>query len=612
MTRAPARVAMQLARRLAMRLALLAMGLAMAGTGLPARAADPPKVLRVAFPIAETGFDPAASSDVYSDAVQRAIFEPPYGFDYVARPYKRVARTATALPEITDGGRTWTIRLRPGIYFADDPAFKGKRRELVAADYVYAWKRLLDPRVRSPFAWYLQGKVVGADAVLVDAKRTGRLDYDAPMAGLRATDPHTIRLELKEPDYILMGYLCSSPMAAVAREVIEAYGDASGWAMANPVGTGPYRLRSWRRGSQIVLEANPGYRAETFPDSRDPADQTLMAAMKGKRIPQIGRVEIAIMEESNPRLLAFDSGTLDYVNVPADLADRVIEGGSALRPAYAARGVQIARLVQPSLRYTYFNMDDPIVGGYAKERIALRRAIAMAFNTPELARVVHQGQAVPATQPIPPGVPGHDDKLDVSVPYDPAAAAALLDRFGYKDRDGDGYRELPDGKPLTLVMASPTSARDREFDEIWQRSLKAAGVRIEFLKQKWPDLLKMGKAGQLQMWGLGWLNAYAEGDAFMQLLYGENIGQTNYARFRNAEFDTLYRRSRTLPDGPERDKVYRRMSEITASYNPWVLGVYTVESTLVQPWVVGYRKHAYWEHAWAYLDIDVARRTAPR
>src|ERR1700737_3867129 len=131
----------------------------------PAAAADMSKTLRTAYIAAETGFDPAASSDLYSDSVQRAIFDTLYGFDYLTRPYRRTMRTAAAMPEVTDEGRTWTMRVKPGIYFGDDPVFKGKKRELVAADYVYAWKRLLDPRVRSPFAWYLQGKIVGADPV---------------------------------------------------------------------------------------------------------------------------------------------------------------------------------------------------------------------------------------------------------------------------------------------------------------------------------------------------------------------------------------------------------------------------------------------------------------
>jgi ABC-type transport system substrate-binding protein len=570
----------------------------------------PPKILHVAFPVSETGFDPQATSDLYSDHVQRAIFDTLYGFDYLARPYKRVARTAVALPQIDDGGRTWTIRVRPGIHFADDPAFAGKRRELTAADYVYAWKRLLDPRVRSPFSWYLQGKIVGADAVIDAARKSGRFDYDAPIEGLAAPDRYTIRIRLKEPDYILFGYLCSSPMAAVAREVVEKYGDTNGWTMEHPVGTGAFMLKSWRRGQQIVLEANPNFRDERFPEAADASDRARFAGLQGRKLPLVDRVEISIMEEANPRLLAFESRALDYVNLPSELADHALDASNKLKSDYAARGVTLARLTQPALQYAYFNMQDPVVGGYTNEKVALRRALVLAFNTPELIRVVYQGQALPATQPIPPNVPGHDDTLNVAARYDPAAARALLDKFGYVDRNGDGWRDLPDGKPLTLVMASTPTTRDREIDEIWQKNLKAVGIRVEFMKQKWPDLLKMGKAGQLQFWRVGWINAYAEGDAFAQLLYGGNIGQTNYARFELPAYDDLYRQSRMLPDGAERNRLYRRMSELVAAYNPWALHVYPVENTLLQPWVRGYKKHAYWEHPWLYIGVDSAQLAA--
>jgi len=593
---------------MAKRLLTLALAVGAVAVAFTAPAADMSKTLRTAFIAPETGFDPAATSDLYSDSIQRAIFDTLYGFEYLTRPYRRAPQTAAAMPQITDGGRTWTIRVRPGIYFADDPAFKGRKRELVAADYVYSWKRLLDPRVRSPFAWYLQDKVVGAEPVIEAARKTGRFDYDATIEGLQALNRYTLRLKLKEPDYIMLGYMTQSPMAAVAREVIEAYGDASGWAMSNPVGTGPYRLKSWRRGAQIVLEANPNYRDETFPVSDDPADRELEAKMRGKKLPIVGRIEIAITEESNPRLLAFTSGALDYVNVPSDLADHVLDAAGRLRPEYASKDVVLWRITQPALQYAYFNMDDPVVGGYTKDRIALRRAIALGFNTPDLIRVVYQGQAVAATQPIPPGLPGHDDGWNVGLKYDPQAANALLDKFGYGERDAEGYRKLPDGKPLTIVMASATSGRDREFDELWQKNMQGIGIRMEFMKQKWPDLIKMGKAGQLQFWRVGWITLYGEGDAFAQLLYGPNIGQTNYARFALPAYDDLYRQSRRLPDGPERNRVYRQMSELVAAYDPWCLGVYTIENTLVQPWVLGYKKHAYSEHPWKYLDVDPGRQ----
>jgi ABC-type transport system substrate-binding protein len=385
--------------------------------------------------------------------------------------------------------------------------------------------------------------------------------------------------------------------------------------MANPVGTGPFRLAQWRRGQKIVLEANPNYREVYFPpvpEGADDAVRAVAAAMKGKRLPQAGRIEISIIEESNPQLLAFDSKELDYVNVPFDLVPRALTGVDKLQAAYAKEGVTLHRAIQPSLAYTYFNLDDPVVGGYTPERIALRRAVVMGFDSRALIDVWYQGQAIRATQPIPPNVKGHQPGLSVAAPQDPATARALLDKFGYVDRDGDGYREQPDGKPLTLMMGSSPSGRDRERDELWKRSMNAIGIRVDFVKQKWPDLLKMARAGQLQFWQVGWITLYGEGDAFMQLLYGPNIGQSNFARFRNAEYDELYRRTRGLPDGQERDRLFARMAQIAAAYTPWDLGVYRIESTLVRPWVQGYHKHVYMEHAWKYLDIDVGRRKAGR
>ena len=603
-----------MARAVRHAVSILAAGLAfavLAPSGLAqTKWADPAKTLRVTFPIAETGFDPQATQDYYSSHVERAIFDALYTFDYLARPHRIIPNTAAAMPEISADGRTWKIRIRQGIYFADDPAFKGKKRELTADDYVYSLKRLLDPRMRAPFLWFLDGKIAGSDEVLAKAKKDGRLDYDAPIDGLKALDRYTLQIMLKEPDYVLQGFLTQSSMAAVAREVIEAYGDASGWAMANPIGTGTYRLAQWRRGQKIVLEANPNFREEYFPETGEPSDRELIAKMKGKRLPQIGRVDISIIEESNPQLLAFNSGELDYINVPADLVGNVLDIGNALKPEYAKQGVALHRVTQPALSYTYFNMEDPVVGGYTPDKIALRRAMIMGFNTEEMIKVWWQGQALVATQPIPPGVAGHSPGLVARAPYDPAAAKALLDKFGYIDRDKDGWRDLPNGKPFTVVMASTPTGRDRERDELWKKNMTALGIRIDFLKQKWPDLLRMGRAGQLQMWPVGWINTYGEGDAFMQLLYSRNIGQSNYSRFALPAYDELYRQTKRLPDGPERNAIYRKMAELVAAYNPWDLGVYRIESTLVRPWILGYKKHVNLEHSWKYLDIDLARLKA--
>ncbi len=586
------------------------MGAACAPSPTAAQA-DPNKVLRVAFPVAETGFDPQATNDLYSAFVERAIFDAPYTYDYLARPFKLVPNTAVALPETSADGRTWTFRIKPGIYFNDDPAFKGQKRELIAADYVYSWKRVLDPKVRSQNLQTFDGLFEGSDAAVDKAKLTGKLDYDAPMEGLRALDRYTIGIKLKRPSYDLLSNLTTTAAAAVAREVIDAYGDASTWAMQNPVGTGPYRLKEWRRGQKIVLEANPGFRDVTFPESNEPTDREIVAKMKGRKLPRIGRVEVTIIEESQPRLLAFEKGDIDYVEVPNDLVWNVMDKDNKLLPRFAKAGVTLARGVQPAVSYTYFNMEDPIVGGYSTEKIALRRAIGMSYNVDEDIRVLRQGQGMPATQVVPPGVTGHDPKFSGHAKFDPAGAKALLDKFGYVDRDKDGWRDLPDGKPMVLKIAMTPSALDRQRSELWQRNLTAVGIRVEFSNQKFPDLIKMALAGQLQAWGLGNISATPDGYQFLGLLYGGFAGLTNLSRFKQPDYDRLYDQSRSLPDSPERTKLFGEMTRIVAAYSPWMLNAYRIENIAIYPWVIDYKHNAFQGHPWMYYDMDLKMPRKP-
>jgi oligopeptide transport system substrate-binding protein len=573
-------------------------------------AADLDKTLRVSFPIAETGFDPQPVGDIYSQYVDSVIFDPLYRYDYLARPYKIVPNTATAMPEISADGKTWIMHVRPGIYFSDDAAFKGKKRELTAADYVFSWKRVIDPKVRANNVAVFDGKLVGADKVVAAAKVSGKFDYDAPIEGLQAIDRYTIRVKLNFPTYELQSDLTTSPTAAVAREVIEKYGDESGWAMANPVGTGPYRLKEWRRTQKILLEASPGFRDEKFPESSKPEDRPIMKEMRGKKIPAIGLIDISIIEESNPRLLAFRNRELDYLQVPVDLVSTVLGPDNKLKHEFAAQGIVLARGVQPAVSYTYFNMEDPVVGGYTNEKIALRRALGMAYNVEEEIRIIRQGQGEPATQPIPPNTSGYDATLKANVKYDPTGAKALLDKFGYVDRDHDGWRDLPDGKPFKIMMGADPSALTRQYVELWQRSMTAIGVRVEFVTQKWPDLLKMGRYGQLQMWFLGNINTTPEGFGFMSLLYGPHSGIDNLSRFNLPEFNKLYEQAQQLPESPERARLFRRMSELVNAYAPWMYNAYRYENVLVQPWVRGYKHTVYEQHPWRYYDIDVEKRNA--
>ena len=165
------------------------------------------------------------------------------------------------------------------------------------------------------------------------------------------------------------------------------------------------------------------------------------------------------------------------MNVPETFTPNVLDGDK-LKPDLAKEGILLYRVADPDLTYTAFNMRDPVIGGFAKEKIALRRAMAMAYNVEEQIKVVRKGQAMHMQMPIPPGVVGHDPHYRSIIQYDPDTANKLLDYFGYK-KGPDGWRTLPDGKPLVIQLASQPSSSSRELDELWHKSLSSIGIRME-------------------------------------------------------------------------------------------------------------------------------------
>src|SRR5881296_3473288 len=237
------------------------------------------KVLRYAFRVAETGFDPVQINDLYSSIILAHIFDAPLALDYLARPFKVKPNTAASMPEVSADGKVWTLRIRPGIYFGDDPAFRGKKRELTAQDYVYSLKRHWDPKNKSPNLYLLDKRVLGMDALRKTALAGGKFDYDREVEGLRAIDRYTFRITLDTPNPNLIYSLTNCNLVcAVAREVIEGYPDKM---MEHPVGTSAYRLKEWRRSSRIVLERNPGFREEYYKEEA-PADDAEAQAFAAK------------------------------------------------------------------------------------------------------------------------------------------------------------------------------------------------------------------------------------------------------------------------------------------------------------------------------------------
>ncbi len=570
------------------------------------------KVLRYAFEVAETGFDPVAISDLYSRIVTGHIFDGLYRYDYLARPFKYRPSTADGMPEVSEDFRTWTVRLKRGIYFQDDPAFKGERRELVAQDYVYSWKRFFDPRWKAPaFASLNDSKMLGMSALREASLKTKRpFDYDTEVEGMRAVDRYTLQFKLADPNPRFIETMADNSLwGAVAREVVEAYGDD---IPAHPVGTGPFRLVEWRRSSRIVLAKNPTYREMLYdaePNADDSEGQALLQRFKGRRLPMIDRVEISIIEEVQPRWLSFLNKQSDVSwLVPYDFVNIAAPNGK-LAPFLAKQNVQLFRTLASDITLTYFNMEDPVVGGYAPDKVALRRAIGLAIDIGQEIRLFWRGQAVPAHSGLMPNTVGYDKAyISANAKHDVAQARSLLDMYGYVDRDGDGWRELPDGSPLVLQWATTPDQRARQRDELRRKDMNSIGIKTNFTPAKWPENLKNARAGKLMVWNLGYQAAAPDGRPSFDSGSTTHKGGQNLARFDNKRFDELYQRIRMLPDGAEREQLFFEGKRLLSVYSPYKYHVHRILTDLAWPWVIGFRRPPYWRDWWPYIDIDAAEQ----
>ena len=582
--------------------------------GLHAQDRPGEKVLRYAFEVAETGFDPAQISDVYSRIATASIFDSLFDYDYLARPVKVRPRVAEGMPVISDDFRTYTVKIKPGIYFADDAAFGGRKRELTAQDFVYSYKRFFDPKTKSPiFSDLEEEKLIGLDALRRDSEKPGAsFNYDKEVEGIRALDRFTLQFKMQEtrPRFIY-ALADAGAFGAVAREVVEKYGDK---IMEHPVGTGPFKLDQWTRSSKMTFVKNPNYREEFYeaePAADDARSQAIYQQMKGKRLPMVDRVEISVIEEVQPRWLSFLGNEHDFLFLLPEAFSYQAIPNNQLAPNLVKKRISMERVAIPDVTLTYMNMEHPMLGGYTPDKVALRRAIALAYHTEEEIRLPRRNQAIPAQGPIQPGTYGFDAKFKTEMSeFSPARAAALLDMYGYLDRDGDGWRDMPDGKPLVLEYATQPDAASRERSEIWKKSMNAARIKIEFKTAKWPENLKAARVGKLMMWGLGYSASTPDGAGALGLAYGPGKGEGNLARFENAEFDKLYRQQQLLPDGPERMAMMQQLVKIMVAYMPYKFATHRLRTDMMQPWLLGYRRHPIARDFWKYVDIDT--RQLPR
>jgi ABC-type transport system substrate-binding protein len=327
-------------------------------------------------------------------------------------------------------------------------------------------------------------------------------------------------------------------------------------------------------------------------------------------VPIVDRVEIQIIEEAQPRYLSFVNRQIDVLAVPQEFVPTATPAG-VLAPHLRKKGVRSWRVLLPRVQLALFNLEHPLVGGLEPHKVALRRAIWLSLNVERFIRLGYRGQGISAQSILMPGTTGYDAAFhSENGEYSPARAKALLDLYGYVDKDGDGWRETPDGKPLVIECATQPDGLNRQLDELMKKDLDAIGVQAVFKSAKWPENLKAVRNGKFMMWRVGSSATVTDGQEVLQRLYGPQAGQGNLARLKLPAFDKLYEQAQNMPDGAERNALLQQAAKLAIAYAPYKVFLFQYEDLVAHPWLQGYRRPLFGQQWWHMVDVDMRSRPA--
>lgn len=569
------------------------------------------KVYRHSMDGAPSSIDPVQARNVYVNTITINAYDTLYAFKYLARPYEVKPNLAADMPEISDDGLIYTIRIKQGVHFIDDPAFEGGiGREVVAEDFVYSLKRHFDPTQRPAGAWLWQGRIVGLD----DWKAAGS-DYNQEVEGLRAVDRYTVQLKLVKPYPQLVYTLAQGYSAIVPREAVEKYGREMG---SRAVGSGPFKVVSFDS-ARLVFEKNEKYRQEPVDidyEGYDEATQknTGVERINGRSPPFLDRLELHFINDNSARWSSFTKGDeTQYLLVPNEQVDTILSSKNPItaKPEFADQ-YQIRWYQEAGLVFMTFNLDFPEIGynedpERQRRNKALRCAMIKAFDWERRNESFYFGLGKVFPGIIPPVAPEFDPNMSQeSITRDLAGARQLLNDNGW----------TPENLP-TLEYGSQAGVSQRLFFEQFRGFMVKIGYPTDKLVLKqyatFGDYSKAMSLSQLHLVSKGWGLDYPDAENTLQLFYGPNGSPgSNDANYANPDYDRLYEQAAVMQPSPERTAIYRRMNQMAVDD---CIGIMALSRTRIMMWhkdvIALPDREIVGGYFMKYVDIDKSDSLAP-
>ncbi len=534
--------------------------------------------------------DPAVSYDTVSAKVVYQIHESMYEYDYLVRPYQLKPLLAKELPLVENNGLTYTIKLKKNIKYHDHEAFAGKKRFVIAEDFINQIKRLALKSTRSNGWWLFDGKVKGLNEFREKAGNDYNNIFSMNVEGLKALDDHTLQFQLTQPYPQLLYTLGMAFTSPIPKEIITHFkNDLTQFA----VGTGPYKLNTWKKNSIIKLERNDDYHESYYPSKGDRfTNEKKLLADSGKKLPFIDKINFHIIKEAHTRWLNFNSKKIDLIVLTKDHFPLALDGKGNLNEDYKKQKIELQ--IAPTLTFWWlaFNMTHPILG----KNLKLRQAIAHAVNIDEYIESFTNNIALKANSIYPPGVLGYEPTHQLPFKYDVEKAKKLLAEAGY-----------PNGKGLPEFNydVRGSSTVSRQMGEFIEKELETIGIQLKVNLNSFPGFLNKARTGQLEMWPGGWAMDYPDPENVIQLLISKNHPPgPNSTFYSNPKVDKLYNDLFNVKDQAEVLKITDQVEKEVAKDLPWILQFYSRNYILHHGYLKNFRQSDLVTNNFKYLRLE--------
>lgn len=638
------------------------------------KAEDNLSILYSSFSERPKHLDPAVaySSNEYGFIGQ--IYEPPFQYHYLKRPYQLVPLTATKMPGIeyfndkneklvgtfTDRDIAYTkyiIDIKPGIMYQPHPAFIPENlilndqqiellndltdlnqqgsRELVAEDYVYQIKRLAHPKIQSPIAEIMKHYIVGFEEFSQVAKTVDKTAIKTmSMQGVEVLGRYQYAIEIKGK-YPQFRFWLAMPFFAPMPWEAEVFYAQPGLKEKNitldwfPVGTGPYYLSENNPNRRMVLSKNPHFHDEFYPSEGEAEDKSNgLLVDAGKRLPFIDKVVYMLEKETIPYWNKFLQGYYDASGISSDSFDQAVQfvgdGDARLTNTMAAKGIHLQTAVTTSIFYMGFNMLDSVVGGDSERARKLRQAISIAVDYEEYIAIFQNGRGVPAQGLLPPGIYGFEDKQAGMNPVIYDWVNQQYRRKSIKQAEKlmseAGYHHGVDpatGEALVLYFDTTSVSVDARPTMNWYRKqFEKLGIKLVIRPTDYNRFQEKMRSGSGQLFTWGWNADYPDPENFFFLLYGPNgkvkHGGENAGNYQNAEFDRLFEQMRNMDDSEQRQIIIHKMQTIIRNDAPWVFGFHPKSFSLFHGWYKNLKPNLMANNGLKYTRIDSEARAKKR